>query len=216
MNIEGKPMLQRVIDRAKLSNVDEVALAIPNTPENDVLKGFDNLPYYQGSEYDVLSRFCGAITAFKAAVTVRVTADCPLLDPEVINWLLRDYKKNNSTHYISSKGLPNGIGAEVFPKWVLDVANREATQPYEREHVTPYLHEHNRYICHRLESGVRLHRPDIRLSVDTPEDLEFVRAVYKYFSPREIFSTEEVIGFLDSHPEIKAINAHVKQKGLGE
>ena len=223
-DISGKPMLWHVVNRLMLSQtIDDIVLAIPASDQNDSLEDFAKrlkLHCFRGSETDVLSRYYGAAVKFGGDVIVRVTADCPLIDPRVTDSIINthmnsgvDYTTNDVEH-----GFTRGLDTEVFSVDTLARANQEAKQDYEREHVTPYIYQHpDLFVLNFVEASGKLKRPDLRLTVDTDDDLKLIREIYKgLYRDEQIFYTDNVIEFLDSHPELKAINAHIRQKELGK
>jgi len=223
-DISGKPMLWHVLNRLRLSTkIDSIILAIPDSKRNDQLEDFSkglNLHHFRGSEDDVLSRYYGAATKFGADVIVRLTSDCPLIDPRVIDKVIEQHL-NSDADYTSNtirRTFPRGLGTEVFNFATLERAHREAKQDYEREHVTPYIYQHpNLFQLKSVEATGKLRRPDLRLTVDTEEDLKLIREIFKRLQRNgQVFYIEDVINLLDKHPELVAINADVRQKELGE
>lgn len=222
-DILGKPMLWHMLNRLRLSTkIDNIVLAIPDSRQNDQLEDFAkglNLHYFRGSEDDVLSRYYGAATKFGADVIVRLTSDCPLIDPRVTDRVIEEHL-NSDADYTSNgikSGFPRGLDTEVFNFEALKRAYREAELDYEREHVTPYIRQHpSSFKLKSVEASGKLRRPDIRLTVDTEEDLRLIREIFKrLYGDGQIFYTEDVIDLLDKHPELAAINACIRQKELG-
>jgi spore coat polysaccharide biosynthesis protein SpsF len=223
-DILGKPMLWHMLNRLGASNrIDNAVLAIPNSGQNDKLEQFANkfgFHSYRGSEDDVLSRYYEAAVKFSADVVVRLSSDCPLIDPRVTDKVIETHL-NSDADYTSNtirRTSPRGLDTEVFNFQVLKVACREASQTYEREHVTPYIYQHpDLFKLQSVEATGKLRRPDLRLTVDTEEDLKLIREIYqRLYRENQIFYTEDVIDLLDKQPELLAINAHVKQRELGE
>ena len=192
-------------------SLDLVAVATTDRPTDDVLAEFCTrigAPCFRGSEEDVLDRYWRAAATFRADVIVRLTADCPLLDSKVINEVVGQYR-TGSYDYVSNsvqRTYPDGLDTEVFHRGALERAWREAQLRSEREHVTPYIWKHPELF--RL--GVVGNDCDLsalRWTVDEPEDLEFVTAVYRHFGPRVDFGLKEILGYLDEHSELKDLNA---------
>lgn len=224
MKICNKTIINLIIERLRqCKKVDYIILAIPNTNQNDVLEeyakklGYD---YYRGSENDVLSRYYQTANHFDVTDIVRVTGDCPLIDPILVDLMIEHYLKEKVDYVaIGIEGnFPRGLDAEIFSFKTLEKVNTEAHHIYEREHVTPYIYEHPEYFKTKfIEASGKLIRPELRLTVDTTEDLKFVKEIFKnLYKEKQIFYTEDVIDFLDSHPELLSINALVSQKKLGE
>ena len=186
MDIEGKPMLQRVIERVKESRLTNAVLVA--TPDWDIIKFCNSLGVknYMGSEYDVLSRYLHTAIFYSIDIIVRITADCPLIDPEIIDKTIR-YYLNNSFDYVSNT-YPDGLDTEVFSITTLRRA-QEATKlyDYDREHVVPYMIRN--FKVGKLESGQDFSK--YHWSVDTAEDLEFVRWVYRELG--ENFHLDDIV-----------------------
>ena len=220
MDIEGKPMLWHVINRLKLSKkINEIILAIPNTKENDILEKFakDNkVKYFKGSEEDVLSRYYEAAKEFKSDIVVRITSDCPLIDPQVVDLVIEKHLNSGAdyTSNVLQRTFPRGLDIEVFNFKVLEKTQKEARKNYQREHVTPYIYEHPEiFELQHIEAKGKLRRPELRLTVDTKEDLKLIREIYRHlYKLRKIFYTEEIIDLFNNHQELIKINEKVRQK----
>ena len=224
-DIHGEPMLARVVKRARWANsLDEVVVATTSLREDDPLARLceqRNYPLFRGHPTDVLDRYYRAGKAFAATVIVRLTGDCPLLDPDVLDQTVTAFLKAEPpadlavNRFPGDRTFPIGLDVEVCSFRALEQAWREAEQPHQREHVMPYLYEEpGRFRVLHIKAEQDF--GDLRWTVDTPEDLEFVRRVYAYFAPRERFSWKEVMALVNAQPELAAINAHVPAKGLRE
>ncbi len=218
--ISGRPMLWHMMNRLRfIKKLDGAMLAIPDSKENDELElfcGQEGVPCYRGPEHDVLARYYGAAKASGADIIVRITSDCPCIDPVLVDMLLERFRSLKAD-YIEldvEHSFPRGVDAEAFSFRALEKAHLEARQPYEREHVTPYIYEHpDLFSVHRVVAPEELRRPDIRLTVDTKEDMEFIRAIYdELYDSSSPFSLQDIITLCDSRPEILEINAGVQQK----
>lgn len=179
MEIEGKPLLWHVLSRVqKIRHKDVVVLATPDTPENDCLDrvAWDTgCEIYRGGEHDVLARYYHAAKSVDAGIVVRVTGDCPLIDPKRCDRVINAYL-NSCSDYVSNiypvRSVPSGYDCEAFSFELLELAFHNATSKYDREHVTPWIKE---------ESQSRNRILSDKLSVDTQEDLDRVRAVFKSY-----------------------------------
>lgn len=220
MDLAGQPLLSRVVQRlARAESVDCVVVAMPVTSANDVLEdacrvmGFDT---YRGDLDDVLGRYCGAARAYDADVVVRVTSDCPFCDPKLVDEVIAALLADGSLDYASNnlrRTYPLGFDAEAVRAEALYQAEKDATQPHEREHVTPYLYQHpDLFRLANIEAPPELHRPDYRLTVDEPDDLALARAVFERLGAG--FSAREVVELLDGDESLRAINAHVANKNV--
>jgi spore coat polysaccharide biosynthesis protein SpsF len=220
-DIAGEPMLMRVVERAqRASNLDQTVVAT-TTDANDkavveLLEKRD-VPFIRGHPTDVLDRYLTAAQVFSADIIVRLTADCPLHDPDVIDKTVNAFlAKLPDVDYASNRLVrtyPIGLDVEVFTRQALLRAGDEATENYQREHVTPYLYE--------VEGRARLLSVEsnkdyghYRWTVDTPDDLEFVRQVYAHFPDQSDFGWDAVLDLLEQKPELIDINAHVQQRGF--
>jgi spore coat polysaccharide biosynthesis protein SpsF (cytidylyltransferase family) len=224
MKIEGKPTLWHVINRLKFSKkLNDIILAIPDTKENSVLEEFakDNaIKFFRGSEKDVLSRYYETAKKFKVDVIVRITSDCPLIDPRIVDLVIKKHL-NSNVDYTSNtleRTFPRGLDVEVFNFEAFRRVYKEAKENYQREHVTPYIYEHpDIFKLQNVEAKGKLKHPELRLTVDTKEDLQLIREIYKYlYKPGKIFYVEEIINLLNRYPELVKININVKQKELKE
>lgn len=224
LEVLGKPLLEYQIERLRrVRNADAIVIATTtnNTDEPVVALGDRlSIPVYRGSEHDVLGRYHGAALARGADLVVRITSDCPLIDPCVVDQVLGFYLQNEGAYdYVSNtlqRTYPAGMDTEVFPFAVLDEACREALDAAEREHVTPFIYRrHGRYRIGQVTGDSDNSRH--RWTVDTPEDFELVRRVIAALYPAHPnFSLGEVLQLLDRNPSWPEINAHVVQKKLGE
>ena len=210
-DVAGKPMLARLVERARrIPGVERVIIATTEKPADEAILRFaedHDLPAYAGREEDVLDRVYQAARRFGVSVVVRVTPDCPLLDPEVSGLVVARFVEARGTvDYASNTQpptFPDGLDTEVFSFEALERAWREATAPSEREHVTAYIWKHPELF--RLVNVAR--EPDIsgrRWTVDEPADLEFVRAVYNRLG--ETFGMDNVLELLRRHPDLETVN----------
>jgi len=213
--IEGRPMLWHVVSRVRRAkNLDMVAVATTTAPADDILVDLCQemeTPCFRGSEEDVLDRYYQAAILFKAKAIVRLTADCPLLDPVVID-LVVDKFLGGGYDFVANgmfkRTFPDGLDTGVFNFGTLTTSWRLAELRSEREHVSPFMQKHPELF--RL--GEVLNDEDLshlRWCVDEPCDLEFVRQVYRSFGSRH-FGMEELLDLLAQQPELAAINAGIR------
>ena len=219
LEIAGKPMLARVVERARRAKtVQQVGVATTTGPEDDAVEAAARelgVPVYRGSLHDVLDRYYQAARAFRAEVIVRLTADCPLIDPDEIDHTVEAFFSSGVDFAANrlpwGRTVPIGLDTEVCAFSALERAWKEAAEPFEREHVMPYLYDkEGRFRVLLVESS-----PDygkLRWTVDTPEDLELARAVYARFAGREDFTYPEVLRLFEREPGLAEINADVKHK----
>jgi spore coat polysaccharide biosynthesis protein SpsF len=220
-DLEGRTVLERVINRVtQFTMVDEVIVATSDHPSDDPIveeSARSRIDTFRGSEADVLDRFVGAADYTNADVCVRLTADCPLLDPGVSDSIISLFlEADGAVDYASNKipqSFPRGLDTEVFSRDALARTARTARQQYERVHVTAYMYRHPE-IFNLLSVTSDVDRADWRWTVDTAEDLEFLRQIYRRLNGIENFSWMDVVAILDDEPELMWINSHVRQKEI--
>ena len=211
-DIVGRPLLQYVVSRARQARMlDIVVVATTDRPSDDpteqCCRGMD-VPCFRGSETDVLDRYYRAAERFPADAIVRLTADCPLLDPRVIDKVVTFFHEGTYDYVCNTMPptYPDGLDTEVFRRESLNQAWREARLQSEREHVTPYIWKHSELF--RLGNVANdTDHSKLRWTVDEPADLEFVRRVYAHFGTSTQFGMTEILDLLKARPEIQAVNA---------
>ena len=208
-------MLWHVLTRVqRAQNVDQVVVATSTKAADDAVAKFcqsQNFPVFRGSETDVLDRYLKAATQYRADDVVRITADCPLIDSGVIDRVVEEFLFTDCDYAanIVRRTYPHGLDTEVCKFSALATAWRDATQPAEREHVTPYLRESGRFKVHNVECEAPLPSGYYRWTVDEPADLEFVRAVYGYLGTAKPFDWRTVVALLEAYPALRQLNASV-------
>lgn len=210
-DIAGNPMLYHVVSRARQAQtLDMVAVATSKGRADDDLEHFcleAGIPCFRGSEDDVLDRYYQAAKHFEADIVVRLTADCPLLDPLVIDKVVRVFQEGDFD-YVSNTiqcTYPDGLDTEMFSHSTLERAWREAHLKSEREHVTSYIYNHPE-LFHLGNVSNNTDLSALRWTVDEPDDLEFVRAVYAHFGASYL-GMGEVLNLLRRQPELGGVNA---------
>jgi spore coat polysaccharide biosynthesis protein SpsF len=217
--IGGKTMLARVVERVRRAKqIDEVSVATTDRPADDaILEECKRLgvKVSRGDQDDVLDRYYRAAQLAKAEAVVRITSDCPLIDPEVIDKTVSAFLEAKPDYASNAleRTYPRGLDTEVMSFTALSRAWQEARKPHEREHVTPYIYEHPDKFKLLPVTGPG-DFSSYRWTVDTEEDLEFVRAVYARFKDNPEFSGRDVLDLLEREPELQAINQNVQQKAL--
>lgn len=241
LDLEGAPMLERVIARTRLARtIDEVVVATTTEAEDDPIVAFcaeRGYPFTRGSLHDVLDRYYRAALQFNAGTVVRITADCPLIDPALIDLTvdaftgrvpLQPHWKTNATaggagFTFAANRLPPpwgrtypiGLDVEVCSFDALHLAWSEADLPHQREHVMPFFYDHlERFsillINHERDYGA------LRWTVDTPEDLVLVRRLFarlnRLFPPKSAFSWLDILALFEAEPELAQINAAIQPK----
>ncbi len=219
--LAGRPAVQRVLERvARTPGLQGVALVTSDTPGDEPLRRLGaelGVVVVAGSHDDVLDRFQLAVTELGADTILRVTADCPLIDPDVLGELLALFADTPELDYAaiatgamtarpSLRRYPDGLDGEVTSAATLALAWEEARDPYEREHVTPFIwRQPERFNLALLQAPEDL--GDERWTIDHTADLAFVRAVYERLADREPFGYREVLELLAREPELRELNA---------
>lgn len=218
----GKPLLEYQIERLKrVANADSLIIATTTNASDDIVAGFcDRLgvPCFRGSENDVLARYYHAARECGAEIVVRVTSDCPLIDPDIVSAVIGRYKGGQQPFdYVSNtlvRTYPRGMDTEVFSFSVLAEAYHEACLPPHREHVTPFFYcQPDRYTLGSVENTAD--HSKYRWTVDTPEDFKLIKAIIETVYPRNPrFTMQDCLEAYRQHPHWFTINNHVEQKKL--
>lgn len=216
LDLMGEPDLWRVVERARKAAVDTVIVATTTNPEDDTIEEWcekRGVQVYRGSSEDVIARYRGAAEKVRATIIVRITSDCPLIDPATINRCIEYFQKEN-VDYASNcsngpRTFPRGLDVEVFSYDALVKADTEAKEKNDREHVTPYIWGNTNgtfAVAPALQASPEYKR-DYRLTLDYPEDYELLNIVYRALFRGGTVDVLEAIKYLDAHPEIVALNA---------
>ncbi len=233
LDIGGKPMLTRVVERTRRALLlDEVVVATSIDPVDtaiEILCRERGFPCFRGSLHDVLDRYYQAARLYQAQVVVRLTGDCPMIDPGLIDDLVGQYLGGveavegeaelpflydfaaNRLPPPWHRTYPIGLDVEVCSFQALERAWKEGSLPRHREHVMPYLYEEEG----RFRVLVLNHKPDygnMRWTVDTPADLEFARQIYARLGSKDDFTWLDVLSLVQSEPQLAEINAQTHQK----
>jgi spore coat polysaccharide biosynthesis protein SpsF len=213
-DLAGQSVLAHVVERARrIPGADIVCCAVPDEANSDPVAAEAarrGALVHRGPEHDVLTRYAGAAEACKADIVMRVTSDCPLLDPAVSGAVL-DRLKETGADYCSNlepRSWPKGLDTEVFPAHILERAAAAATEAFDREHVTPWIRR-NTGLVHANVVHAKGDFSGYRWTLDYPQDLAFFRALYTVLPPR-LSSFEDVLDVVHRHPEIVALNAHLQ------
>ena len=237
-DIAGQPMLQRVFIRtSRAASVSQTLFATTTDPADDPVVeycGFSGIPCTRGSQFDVLDRVFQAARHLKADVIVRITADCPVIDPALIDEVIHTLLDGEYDFVCNrlpppwKRSYPIGLDVEACTFESLKQAWKDAGEPQHREHVMPYLYEGVELMRQgrTRETGTSsrgykvamLHHTtdfgDYRWTVDTRQDLEFIRQVYERFEGRDDFSWKDVLDLVHNEPQLMQINAGVQHKTL--
>lgn len=221
LDLVGEPMLARVVHRSRrATTLDEVVIATTTESRDEAivrLCASRGWACFCGSEKDVLDRYYQAATNYHADVVVRITSDCPFIDPEMIDWVVGTFLDEEPDYAGNTllRVYPRGVVPEVMTIAALAQAWREASAAYQRIHVTPYIYQ-NPDLFRLLAVKGETDYGDYRWTVDTPDDLEFARAVYTCLDNKDTFGWLDVLQVLTQKPELMELNRHIKQKPLEE
>ncbi len=212
----GKTVLEHVYNRLhKAKLIDKVIIAIPDTSLNDPLESFLkglNIPYFRGSEDDVLARFFMAAEPYNPKIIVRATCDDPCVDWEMADEMIRNFEGYD---YSYPENAPLGVGVEMMSFKALSIAYKEAELKSEREHVGPFIYNHperfnikrDKYI---YETGDVV---KARLTMDEESDYKLMNNIYQELYKGHEIHNKEIYDYLNSYPEVMDINIAVHQKG---
>jgi spore coat polysaccharide biosynthesis protein SpsF len=222
--VGGSTFLDHHLDRVALGNDFRVIVATTVNADDEPIVALAEgrgLPWYRGSELDVLERFAGASEENQLDVVVRVTSDCPLIDGRVIAAGVERYLAEDDPRLYAANTLertyPRGFDFEIFSADLLREAHKDATRPEDREHVTSYLHQNRpgdiRLLNLPFEGSA--HGSRYRLTLDTEDDRQLLATLIEQYDAMAL-DCAELVALLDSHPELAELNQHIEQKKLGE
>lgn len=221
LDIAGKPMLAHVVERARRAKtVDLVVVATTTQPEDDAVEAYcrqNEIAISRGSLHNVLDRFYQAALAFRADVVVRLTADCPLVDPQLLDQVMEEFLRTGVDFCCNrlppplKRTYPIGLDVEVCTFQALECAWKEAKEPHEREHVMPYLYDSpGRFKIFRVDYDKDY--GEMRWTVDTPQDLELVRQIFARLAENRAFTWLDVLELFEREPQLALINSQVKHR----
>jgi glutamate-1-semialdehyde 2,1-aminomutase len=212
-DVAGIPMIGVLLFRLQKSKkIDQIILATSADEKNfDMVDYVQRLGYkvYLGKEDDVLDRFYKAASLYNADIIVRITGDCPLVDPDIVDSMVDTFSRN-TCDYMSNANpptFPDGLDVEVFTYRSLKIAWEKAEEKFEREHVTPFIRENNCFSTFNFSNDMDL--SNSRWTVDEYEDLEVVRSIFENFFPRKDFNWKEVVSLQNKNPNIFMKNKHL-------
>jgi len=221
----GKPMIQWVVSRSMHSNfIDHVLIATTESESDDTIAMFcqkNSIACYRGNEFDVLDRYYQAAKLAEADIVVRLTADCPLVDAQLIDETIQKMIGSNADFCANrlpppyKRTFPIGLDVEVVSMQALEIAWHKATKKYEREHVLPFVYDpQNGFNIIILDNEEDF--GGMRWTVDTEKDLEFVRRVMKHLSCKMTFSWMDVLSVVKEYPDLEKINENIIHKTFRE
>lgn len=218
MELQGKPVLQNIIERAeRAKEIEEVVVATSMDESDDEIERFLHLiqvSCFRGSLENVLERFYLCACQHEAEVIVRLTGDNALVAPEIIDKAIKLFLTQGIDYLYYKSSLPLGMCIEVIRKSALEKAFMEADDPECLEHVTPYIRNNpNMFKTVLYEDKYDIDRSNLRFTMDTPEDYEFVSTIYHYFQGND-FSYEDILAAIEVHPEWVDLNKNIVQKKI--
>lgn len=216
----NKIMLHHVVERVKQANqVDDVIIATTIEPEDDGIVEFceaNNIHYYRGSDKNVLERYVGAVNQFDGDIIIRITSDCPLIEPKIIDQVVSFFKENNFDYVSPSTdmGLIRGLDTEVFSADALYKAKDLACEDSHFEHVTLYMYKHpDKFNIGRPEIDDIYKDSNIRLCVDEVDDFKLIEHLYHHFyNGKNIVDLAQCLQYVRENHQVRDINKNVLQK----
>jgi spore coat polysaccharide biosynthesis protein SpsF len=213
MPIVGKPLLEHIVERLRRADlVDDVVIATTSNSTDDVVASLAErvrAPCFRGSEEDVLGRVLGAARSVGAHVIVEITGDCPLVDPGVVDLLVRRFEQGDADYVanILKRTYPAGLDTQVFPTSVLARADELGLEPPHREHVSLFIYQHPElFRLVNVESGLEDRYGAWWFTVDYPGDVERIAQIYEALYPKSpAFDLAEVLRFLDDRPDLVSL-----------
>lgn len=219
--LQGKPMISHQIDRIlKSKKIDKLIIATSTDKSDDSLETIAkniNVDCFRGSLNNVLTRFYDAAFQYQPGHIVRLTGDCPLTDPKIIDQTISFYLAGDYDYVSNSveATFPDGLDVEIFSFQTLQEAFTEAKFPSQREHVTPFINSQpDRYQLGCFKQSTDLSH--LRWTVDEPEDFEFVKEIYRSLFPKNPdFGMHDVLNLIEQNPELPSINNNfTRNEGL--
>ena len=208
--VNGKPLIQLMLERLKSSKmISETVLAIPDSKDNDELETLGQnigVAVFRGSELDVLNRFAEAAKVHDADIVIRLTGDCPLIDPAIVDECVEKVLNESTRHSITSQEFPDGLDVEVFRAELLYEAQETATAPHDREHVTPYIQR--TWAGETIAISPGFEAQEIRITLDEPEDFRVIEAVFQHFDG-QFFSGSDISNLAKLDPSLFEANRHL-------
>lgn len=216
----GKPMLELMVERLRrVPSLDGIVIATTTNESDDPIEKLADrigVGCWRGSEDDVLERVRNAAHAHNIDVIVELTGDCPLIDPAIVEQVIQTYRTERPDYCtnVLERSYPIGMDTQVFPRDILDDVARRTDDPEDHEHVSLYIYRNPElYQLLNLRAPADFDRPSLRLTLDTPEDLQVITAIFDALYPANpSFDLGDILAFLDAHPEIAAKNAAVEHR----
>jgi spore coat polysaccharide biosynthesis protein SpsF len=211
-------VIEQIVKRSKIiSNIDDVIIATNEMKDNklDNIAKVEGVKIFKGNENNVLKRFYCAAKKNNVDIILRITGDNPCIDSLLISTVLENHIRTKAD-YTKTEGYPIGLNVEVFDFSVLEKAYKNATQDYEKEHVTPYINRNpDIFKINIVKAPKELNAPDIRITLDTEEDYALLCAVFDYLYPEnKYFNAYEIVKLFKEKAWLKLINKKIVQKKI--
>jgi len=211
----GRPMIELLLERlSKAKSLDHIIVATSEREENNALSDLvrnAGFQVFRGSEKDVLDRYYQCARQARADVVVRITADCPLIDADIVDRVIREFHRAGVDYAsnVNPPTYPDGLDTEVFTFKILEKAHTNAVSAFDREHVTPFIRNSSETSSINITNDIDL--SEARWTVDEPEDFELISNIFEHFSPDVIFSSNKVLKLAERQPELFQINESLKR-----
>ncbi|MCR8744768.1 glycosyltransferase family protein [Romboutsia lituseburensis] len=222
--LKGETVISHVVQRVRQCKcIDGIVIATSLLDKDlEIVEEAKNIgvSYFRGSEQDVLNRYYEASELINADIIVRITSDCPLIDPIVVDEIVKFYINNNynivtnAPADLTKRTYPRGLDTEIFSFEVLKIANLYASKKYQREHVTPYIYENTDKIYYYIN---KKDYSKYRWTLDTEEDFILISKIYDYFYKGEHnFYLDEIVKYMENNPDLYKINKCIAQKEINK
>lgn len=218
----GITVLSQVIRRLKRSKrLNEIVIATTEEKQDDVIVDIaskEKATWFRGSKENVLERYYLAARQAKHEIIVRITSDCPCIDPVIVDLVIDRHIESNADYTATPKikTYPVGLAVEVFNFDILEVTNKNAAFDFEKEHVTPYIYMNpDKFRIVEIKPPEQLDTPDIRITLDVKQDYILLCAVFDYLYPKnKNFTVYDIVSLFKEKPWLKLINSEVIQKKI--
>jgi len=220
LDLKGNPLIWHVFNRIKKSKyINSFVLATTKNKKDDRLENWaleNNILLYRGNENDVLDRYYQAANMFKADIIVRITADDPLKDVDVLDSVINEFLIHNVDFAFNNNpvSFPEGMDVEVFKYNALKIAHLNSTDSFEREHVTQYFHRNPELFSKRNISNLQ-DFSNLRWTIDTLEDYKLIQIIYnKLYDKNKSFKFKDIILLIESNPKLATLNIYEKRSEM--
>jgi len=219
--INGKSMISIIVNSLKKSQyITKIIVATSDNLSDDIFVEHlkkNKIDYFRGSEQDALSRFYFAAKKENPELVVRITGDCPLIEPKIVDQVIEHAIKEKSDYCsnVEQRTFPRGYDTEVFTFNALEKMFYEAKDPSEREHVTLFINNNPElFNIQGMVAPSDKQHPEWRICVDTMEDFDLIKKIFEHYPTRDVIEYDDIINLFTKYPQLSKINENVKQKLL--